>query len=128
MTDSSAPELRERLSPVPSWRVVFRQVIAVSLAFMVIQAGIALATPTPTPVLLVAPGGFVARALRTRGLSWGIMITALITALILAGGFWAALNAMHATRWSTVADGLCPIVAAGVAWVLERAVPPKPSS
>jgi hypothetical protein len=131
MADDSAPELEESLSPsakIPSWRVALRPVIAVSLAAMALQAALAFSTPQPTAVPLVAPGAIALVALRTRKLSWGIITTAVITAAILAGVFWAALNAMHAARWSTVADALCPLAAVGVAWVLERTVPPKPTT
>jgi hypothetical protein len=128
MADGNTPDLEEDLSPaakISSWRVILRPLIAVTLAVMALEAVLATDGPQPTAVPLIVPGVFALLGLRARKLPWWIIAAAVITAMILAGIFWAAFSAAHAPRWSTVADALCPLAAVGVALLLERTVPPR---
>jgi peptidoglycan/LPS O-acetylase OafA/YrhL len=123
MADANTSEFGESLDPrgkTPSWRVLFRPVIAVSLAVMILLAVLATYSPQPTPVPLIAPALMAFLGLRARKLPWRVLAAAVVSAAILSGIFWAAFSAVHEARWSVVADALCPVAALAVGFVLER--------
>jgi len=92
---------------------------------------VALAASNPQPNAVGAGVGAVVAAsgLLRRGVGWVVIITAAVVSGITAGVFWGILSAMHADRWATVLDAaLCPLIAVGTAWVVERFKPASATS